>query len=144
MKISGIRNKQTPVQNPSQRPEVGKVGSTFSNLLDNAEKDQSQRQLMEMVEKITAAGSRLKSAATESNIRDYKNSIKNYLAYVLKNFYKLRHDRSINYSTFYTRVEVINKEVDELTTKLMGQEKDNIDIVAEIDRIAGLILDVYS
>nr|WP_315989575.1 DUF327 family protein [Desulforamulus aquiferis] len=70
--------------------------------------------------------------------------MKEYLSYVLKNFYKLKHDRSINYSTVFTRVEIINKEVDELTQKLLGQERDNLDIVAEVDRIAGLILDVYS
>ncbi|WP_304542047.1 YaaR family protein [Desulforamulus aquiferis] len=144
MKISSFGNKQSLPKSTAQKTEISKVGQAFSNLLDNAEREGTQGQLMEMVEKIKAAGSRLKMSATEANIRDYKELIKEYLSYVLKNFYKLKHDRSINYSTVFTRVEIINKEVDELTQKLLGQERDNLDIVAEVDRIAGLILDVYS
>ena len=55
----------------------------------------------------------------------------------------MRDDRSVNYSTMYTRVEIINKEVEELTNNLLNEEKRNIDVVAEVDRITGLILDVY-
>lgn len=144
MKISSFRNKQSPLKSYSQRLEAAKVEKPFSSLLDNAEKDQTQGELMEMLEKVRAAGARLKLSATESNIKDYKSVIKDYLTFALKNFYKLKHDRSVNYSTVYTRVEIINKEVDELTKKLLSQEKYNLDIVAEVDRIAGLILDVYS
>lgn len=147
MKISTItgRNKNSSgFKLTATGTEGAKVNKTFSGTLDLAERDHSQRQLMEMVDKIKAAGNKLKSAATENNIKEYKNLIKEYLSFVLKNYYKLRHDRSVNYSTIYTRVEVINKEVEELTRKLLTQEKANIDVVAEVDKIAGLIIDVFS
>lgn len=147
MKISTItgRNKNSSgFKLTAPGTEGAKVNKTFSSTLDLAERDHSQRQLMEMVDKIKAAGNKLKSAATENNIKEYKNLIKEYLSFVLKNYYKLRHDRSVNYSTIYTRVEVINKEVEELTRKLLTQEKANIDVVAEVDKIAGLIIDVFS
>ena len=97
-----------------------------------------------MVDKIKAAGANLKLAATEDNVQQYKDVIKDYLTFVLKNYHKLKHERSVNYSTIYTRVEIINKEVEELTNKLLNEEKNNIDVVAEVDKITGLIIDVFS
>ncbi|GAB6158754.1 hypothetical protein JCM39194_19540 [Desulfotomaculum varum] len=121
-----------------------RTSQSFAVILENQTREQSQQHLWEMAEKIKAAGNKLKSAATEENIIQYKECIKDYLTFVLKNYHKLRHDRSVNYSTVYTRVEIINKEVDELTRRLLSEEKSNIDIVAEVDRIAGLIIDVFS
>ncbi|MEW6696718.1 MAG: YaaR family protein [Bacillota bacterium] len=147
MKISAISgNKQNP-GNLKFTPGSGegvKAAQSFSAILENKDKDQTQKQLWEMAEKIKTAGNKLKSAVIEDNIKQYKDAIKEYLGFVLKNYHKLRHDRSINYSTVYTRVEIINKEVEELTQRLLSEEKDNIDVVAEVDKITGLILDVYS
>lgn len=147
MKITAISgNKQNPgsIKGTSAPLEGVKVKQPFSSVLEGAEKDHTQKQLQEMVEKIKVAGQKLKSAATEENVRQYKDKIKEYLTYVLQNYHKLRHDRSINYSTVYTRVEIINKEVEELTHRLLGEEQGNIDLVAEVDKITGLILDVYN
>lgn len=144
MKILAISNKQNDNKRIATGPfEATKAKQVFSKVLESEEKDYAQRQLQEMLEKVKTAGEKLKSAVTEEHIRQYKDSIKDYLTFVLKNYHKLRHDRSINYSTIYTRVEIINKEVEELTIKLLGEEKDNIDVVAEVDRITGLIIDVY-
>ena len=142
--ITGQNKNSSRLRKPSAGTEGAKVKKTFSSSLDTADRDHTQKELMEMVEKIKAAGNKLKSAATEQHIKEYKGLVKEYLTYVLRNFHKLRHDRSVNYSTVYTRVEIINQEVEELTQRLLAQEKGNIDIVAEVDKIAGLIIDVFS
>lgn len=147
MKISAMSGNKRNHGNLKLTPggvEGVKFSQPFSTVLDHKEKDHAEGQLWEMVEKIKAAGNKLKSAATEENIKQYKDSIKDYLTFVLKNYHKLRHDRSINYSTVYTRVEIINKEAEELTRRLLTEEKGNIDVVAEVDRITGLIIDVYN
>jgi len=142
--ISGNKQNHGNLKFTAGGAEGAKTSQSFSAILENKEKDHTQKQLREMVEKIKTAGSKLKSAAIEENIIQYKDAIKDYLTFVLKNYHKLRHDRSINYSTVYTRVEIINKEVEELTQRLLNEEKQNIDIVAEVDKITGLIIDVYS
>ncbi|ABO48996.1 protein of unknown function DUF327 [Desulforamulus reducens MI-1] len=141
--ISGNKQQAGQTRIPSAVVEGSKANQLFTKLLENEEKDYAHKQIKEMVEKIKVAGNKLKSAATEENISEYKEGIKDYLTFVLKNYHKLRHDRSVNYSTIYTRVEIINKEVEELTNNLLNEEKRNIDVVAEVDRITGLILDVY-
>lgn len=145
MEISAVSGNK---QNDKSRSVTGALEPTkskqvFSKVLESEEKDYAHKQFQVLLEKVRVAGDSLKSAVTGENIRQYKNSIKDYLTFVLKNYHKLRHERSINYSTIYTRVEIINREVEELTVKLLGEEKDNIDAVAEVDRIAGLIIDVY-
>lgn len=147
MKISAIAgNKQNhgQIKGTSSMAEGVKASPAFSSVLEGTERDHTHKQLQEMVEKIKVAGQKLKDSATEENVREYKDNIKDYLTFVLKNYHKIRHDRSINYSTVYTRVEVINKEVEELTQRLLGEEKGNIDIIAEVDKITGLLIDVYS
>lgn len=142
--ISGNKQNSSHLKPPTNHSEGVKQTQSFSGILENTEKDHTQRELMEMVDRIKVAGTKLKSAATEDNIREYKDVIKDYLTFVLKNYHKLRHDRSVNYSTVYTRVEIISKDVEELTNHLLSEEKNNIDVVAEVDKITGLIIDVFS
>ncbi len=142
--MSGNKQNHGTVKLPTSHAEGVKQTQSFSGILENTEKNHTQRELLEMVDKIKSAGANLKSAATEDNVRQYKDVIKDYLTFVLKNYHKLKHERSVNYSTIYTRVEIISKEVEELTNKLLNEEKNNIDVVAEVDKITGLIIDVFS
>ncbi|MBO8137276.1 MAG: YaaR family protein [Desulfotomaculum sp.] len=140
MKISSI-NKQTFWPSLTKVETKGK--KSFSNLLDMAHQDNTRQQLLQMLNKIKEIGNKLKVQVTEPVIAEYKQLIAEYLSYVLKNFYVLRKHRSLDYSTLYTRIEIIDKEVDELTKKLLNDQKENIDIVASLDKIIGLLIDIY-
>ncbi|MTI79952.1 MAG: DUF327 family protein [Firmicutes bacterium] len=140
MKINGI-NKQAFW--PKKNKVESKGEKSFNNQLDLANREHSKEQLRKMLKKINHVGNMLKVQASESSVADYKQLITEYLAYVLKNFYTLRKSRSLDYSTLYTRIEIIDKEVEQLTEHLLENEKEALDIVATLDKINGLLLDIY-
>lgn len=140
MKISNV-NKQSLW--PGRKRIDSKGQKSFSSYLDLANKDHSKEQLREMLNNINQLGNKLKQQITPETILAYKDLVKEYLAYILKNYHKIKRVRSIDYSNLYTRVEVIDQEVEELTKKFFSDQKDILDLVARVDRIEGLLLDLY-
>jgi hypothetical protein len=140
MKISNV-NKQSLWLNTKKTDPINQ--KSFSNLMDMANRDHTKQQLKEMLEKIKALGEKLKKQITPENIGEYKEHIREYLAYVLKHYHKIKRVRSVDYSNLYLRVEIIDQEVEKLTNDFLINQKDTIDIVAQIDKIAGLLLDIY-
>jgi len=124
------------------RPPAIKAGGSkdFSNTLDMAKRE--QRKLEEMLDKIKAAGDKLKRTKSKVDIIEYKKHIQEYLSFVLENYYRLKHDYGLG--RLLIRVEVINKKIEELTNALLEQQKANIEIVGKIDEITGLLIDLYN
>ena len=68
---------------------------------------------------------------------------KKYLKRVLDDMYELNKCSDTFNSRYYLTVETIDKKLQELTDKIIGNEKDNISILNTLDEIQGLMIDVY-
>ncbi|WP_051688136.1 YaaR family protein [Desulfofalx alkaliphila] len=141
MKISGSDNKSILWHENAKIKR--KSSKSFSSSMDMANHQHSKYQLRKMIDKIKTAGNRLKNQQTQTHINEYKNIIKEYLSYILRNYYILKKERSVDYSTLYTRIEIIDKEIEQLTMELLSDQSENLSIVARIDKIEGLLLDLY-
>ncbi len=140
MKVSSIDKSTSSAYNsPVVKSERGKE---FSDTMQSAHKDQQEQALKEMLNRIKSAGDRLKASKNVPDILDYKKRIQEYLSFVTKNFYSVQRDRRYN-GDMLLRVEVIDKEVDELTQALLAEEKGNVALADKIDKIRGLILDLF-
>jgi len=138
LKISSVdRNTGRKYKPPALKAGGGK---NFSSTLDMANRE--QRKLEEMLDKIKAAGDKLKRTKSKVDVIEYKKHIKEYLSFVLGNYYRLKQDYGLG--RLLIRVEVINKKIEELTTALLEQQKANIEIVGKIDEITGLLIDLYN
>ena len=140
MKITTSK-KSTLWSQSTVTPAKGK--QSFSDSLDFAQQQQSKEQLRAMVDDIKVAGKRLKDKQTYANLQEYKKIIKEYLNFILKNYYIIVKERNITQTTLYTRIEIIDKEIEELTMQLLSEQKENFAIMAKIDHIEGLLLDIY-
>lgn len=139
MKISSPKRNMSTINNP---PAIKKnTGGDFSASMDMEKREHRQQNLKMLLEKIKKAGDKLKESKKLSNIADYKKYIGEYLNFVLDNYYELRF--SERYRQILIRVEIINKEVEELTKELLLQQKSNIDIISKVDKIAGLLIDLF-
>jgi len=140
MKIFSVgksaRNEYKPVIVQKEK------GKEFSDSLQMAKRDQQEQELKEMLDKIKIAGNKLKVSKSVVDILEYKKYIKDYLSFVTNNYYEICQDRRY-YSSLLLRVEVINKEIDELTQALLEEEKTNIVLADKIDKITGLLLDLF-
>ncbi|NLM53001.1 MAG: YaaR family protein [Firmicutes bacterium] len=140
MKVTSSK-KSTFWSQSAITPTKGK--QSFAESFDLAQQQQSREQLHAMIDKVKVAGKRLKNKQTYANLQEYKKIIREYLTFILKNYYKIVKERNITQTTIYTRIEIIDKEIAELTIQLLSEQKENFDIVAKIDQIEGLLLDLY-
>ena len=138
MKISS----QERMSKTNNSPAIKKnTGENFSASMDMEKREHRQQNLNKLLEKIKQAGKKLKESKNLNNIAEYKKYISEYLNFVLDNYYELRF--SDRYRQILVRVEIINKEVEELTKELLLQQKSNIDIISKVDKIEGLLIDLF-
>lgn len=140
MKISSIGKRpgsrvSSPVKKPSEQD--------FSSFLDLAKRENAEYQLEEMLGRIKKLGEKIKAAPTLQSIKEYKKMITEYLAYVLKNYYRIAKDYNIYTARLHIRVEVINKKVEEMVNNFLENQKDKIKLIKSMDEIEGLLLDLY-
>ena len=138
MKISSQKRNMSSTSSPAIKKNLG---GNFSASMDMEKREHRQQNLIMLLEKIKKVGEKLKESKSLDNIAEYKKHIREYLAFVLDNYYELKF--SERYRQILVRVEIINKEVEELTKELLLQQKSNIDIISKVDKIAGLLIDLF-
>ncbi len=115
----------------------------FSSNLNMAQKEHTEKDLKEKLQRIYELGIEIKDRPNLDRIRQYKQHVKEYLSFFLKHFHKLSQEYGLNSSQILTRVEVINKKIEELSNDFMKQQMESINIISRIDEISGLLLDLY-
>jgi len=140
MKVSIIGNLFK--EQKSYKVKRGNDGD-FSSNLNMAQKEYTDRELKEKLQKINELGNEIKDKPNLDKIKQYKQYVKEYLSFVLKHYYKLSQNYGMYSTQILTRVEVINKKIEELTDDFVKQQMENINIISRIDEISGLLIDLY-
>ena len=115
----------------------------FSQSFSFARERRSEEQLKEMLDNIKKKGNRLVISKCYSDVKAYKNMIKEYLQAVLRNMYNIKKDISFWQTQYFITVDTIDEKQEELTQMLLNGETDNIKVAASIDEISGLVVDIY-
>ena len=115
----------------------------FSQSFSQARDRKSQEQLEKMVNDIKSRGNRLVVTKTYADVRMYKKMIKEYLESVLQYMYDTQKDISFWQTQYFITVDTVDGKLEELTSQLLGDEAENINIASTIDEIQGLIVDIY-
>lgn len=113
------------------------------------------------------AGNQLSEEISQENIKKFKTAVGQFVLFVIRNNYEISSKRKKNRfghdlivpsrTNFFSnyaipphiidpkyQITVINKKLDELTQITLENQKDNIKILAQIDEIKGLIVDLMS
>jgi len=139
MEISRTRRNTTVSQDKKNISNKKDFSQNFSF----ARQQKSEQQLKDMMDDIKKKGNRLSITKCFSDVKAYKNLIREYLESVLKNMYEIKKDISFWQTQYFITVETIDLKLEELTQMLLNQEKENLDIANTIDEISGLIVDIY-
>lgn len=139
MEISKVR-RTAPVK--QEGIAVGSK-SDFSKNFNFARQQKSEEQLKQMFKDIKSKGNRLAVSKCYADVKAYKRAIKEYLESMMAFMYSVKKDISFWQTQYYVTVEIIDKKLEELTTMLLSEEKENLNIAGTIDEIAGLIVDIY-
>lgn len=139
MEISKVR-RTAPVK--QEGITIGNK-SDFSRNFNFARQQKSEEQLKQMYKDIRNKGNRLAVSKCYADVKAYKRAIKEYLESMMAFMYSVKKDISFWQTQYYITVEVIDKKLEELTTMLLSEEKENLNIAGTVDEIAGLIVDIY-
>lgn len=139
MEISRARRK-SPVT-PDKKTVSSK--KDFSQNFSFARQQNSEQQLRDMMDVIKKKGNRLSITKCFSDVKAYKNLIREYLDSVLQHMYEVKKDISFWQTQYFITVDTVDTKLEELTQMLLNQEKENLDIANTIDEISGLIVDIY-
>jgi uncharacterized protein YaaR (DUF327 family) len=142
LNVSNVGRKAS-LSKPESTEKVHSRGQDFSTSMDMANKERSQQQLEEMMKKIDRAGKRLITTRSVEDAKEYRRQIQDYLTYVVKNAYLLKKESSPFDFGVHTRIEIINKKLDEITKEVIEEQKTTIRLAEKIEELRGLLIDVY-
>ncbi|MDR3559889.1 MAG: YaaR family protein [Negativicutes bacterium] len=148
MKINNMRSTKTPpLGDRDVASKTEQSSGQFASDLLNSQDTLSKERLNMMLEQITEQGKKLGEAPTYSELKAYREMVRSFLGEAVGRAYALqsqtgwdRQGRQKMYSTI--------KEIDHHLAGLaedvrQGQERQ-LDIMAKLDAIRGMLVDLYS
>ena len=123
------------------------LAQTFGEQLHKVQSSLVHQKLEGLFADIQRQGGTLSESLNLKDLMKYKELIQKFLDYAVNKMYHLKEqsgwDRRGRHKV-YTLVETVNKELEDLTKMLMSEQKDKISILAKVDEIRGLLVDIYS
>lgn len=127
--------------------DLSKVHKNFADQLHKVKTDLVHQELENLFNEIDKQGKVLGESQTIRDLKKYKDLIQRFLDYAVNKMYSLKEhtgwDRRGRHK-IYTMIETVNKGLESLTEQLLSGQQDKIAILAKVDEIRGLLLDIYS
>lgn len=149
LKIDGSNRNQRNIVNrvnsEGTKP-AGRKSVEFETHLYRQESQNLDETLKQMANDIIRQGEKLSKKVDISELRVYKKMIAEFLEEAVNGFARFSKesymDRRGRYR-IYSIVKNVNKNLEELTQEILKTERDHLKILARIEDIRGLILDIF-
>lgn len=143
--------KVNDISTVNQVPEVAKTvegDGSFKFTLASAITDADlQAKVDELLSDITAQGNRLAEHMDIRDMKKYRGLVKDFLNEVVYRSHKFSRENFLDRRgrhRVYGIIRLIDKNLDELASELVEDEKDHISILDRIGEIKGLLLDILT
>ena len=106
-----------------------------------------QQKVDALMKDITAQGNRIAEHMDIRDLKRYRGLIKDFLNEVVYRSHKFSRENFLDRRgrhRVYGIVKLIDKNLDELASALVEDEKDHISILSKIGEISGLLLDILT
>lgn len=144
-----IKVSQTgQVNQVEQRTPVKETDGSFKfTLISNIEEHELAQRLNLMMEDITMQGKRLLKHMDIRDMKRYRELIKDFMNEIVNRSHKFSRENFLDRRgrhRVYGMIKLVDKNLDDLAGALLADEKDGIAILAKIDEIQGLLLDILA
>jgi uncharacterized protein YaaR (DUF327 family) len=127
-------------------PNVNVRQSSFSDALRDSDARRRNAACENILQQIDAISERLKKGPTPADVKRYRSLIAEFVKEASGESYDIHEethwDHEGNRKNFLL-VKQINRSVEELLDTVMDQEKKQIDVVAKLMEIRGMLVDLY-
>lgn len=114
-------------------------------LISNIEEKDLQQKLSSMMQEITDQGEKIAKHMDIKDMKRYRELVKGFLNEVVNRSHQFSRENFLDRRgrhRVYGIVKLVDKNLDDLASELVKDEKDHLEIVGRIDDIRGLLLDI--
>ena len=139
-------NQLTPTAPTEAAAAVERGDGSFKfTLASQIEEKDLQQKLNTLMEDITSQGQRIAEHMDIKDMKRYRQLVKDFMNEVVNRSHKFSRENFLDRRgrhRVYGIVKLVDKNLDDLATELMSDEKDHLSILGRIDEIRGLLLDI--
>lgn len=120
-------------------------GSFKFTLTSQIEEKELQQKLNSLMEDITAQGEKITQHMDVRDMKRYRELVKDFMNEVVNRSHKFSRENFLDRRgrhRVYGIVKLVDKNLDELATELVKDEKDHLAILNKVGEIRGLLLDI--
>ncbi len=107
--------------------------------------------LVELLDDIHTLGDKLKENPSFSLIKEYKEAVRGFVAYVVKNSLKLEKTTLKGFRVLkrkgkpqLTIVQIVDRKLESLAAEILRNQKDQLHIIEKVNELEGLLIDLLS
>ena len=141
-KINDV-SKAMPVE---MQTRPSKADGTFKFILaSNVEDAELNSRLNSLMTQITEQGEKIAKHTDISDMRRYRELVKDFMNEVVNRSHVFSRENFLvrrGRHRVYGIVKLVDKNLDDLATELLKDEKDNLAILSKVGEIRGLLIDI--
>lgn len=142
IKVNDV-SKAMPVENQTKPSQAD---GTFKFILaSNVEDAELNSRLNSLMTQITEQGEKIAKHTDISDMRRYRELVKDFMNEVVNRSHEFSRENFLDRRgrhRVYGIVKLVDKNLDDLATELLKDEKDNIAILSKVGEIRGLLIDI--
>lgn len=123
------------------------AGLDFPDVLHEYHGPEWKVNLDELLEKLDQIGARLAKNFSIYDLREYKETLRNFLKESFGHVYQLKCETGWSYQgkpKIFQCLQLIDQELEALSKSVLAEQKDRLKILDKLDQIRGLLVDLYS
>ncbi|MCL2576289.1 MAG: YaaR family protein [Defluviitaleaceae bacterium] len=142
IRVGDISAVNQPIVNPvKEKFESGDFAFTLKRIAS----DGLAERLSGLITNITEWGKKIADHRDIADLKHYRGLVKEFINEVVTNSHEFSRENFLDRRgrhRVYGIVRLVNAELDELAQDLLSNEKSHIEILARVDEIHGLLLDM--
>jgi hypothetical protein len=144
IKVNEVQQAAQVQQTQSTKP----ADDTFKFMLaSNIEDAELSQRLNLLMEEIVMQGDKLVKRTDIRDMKKYRTLIKEFMNEIVNRSHKFSRENFLDRRgrhRVYGIIRLVDEKLDELAKELVSEEKDSISILAKVDEIRGLLLDIFA
>lgn len=142
-----VNNMQQLNQVEQKAPVQETDGSFKFTLISNIEEQGLKERLNLMMQEITMQGKKLGKHMDVRDMKHYRALIKEFMNEIVSRSHEFKRENFLDKKgrhRVYGMIKLVDNKLDELAQELIKDEKDHLTILAKVDEIRGMLLDLLT
>lgn len=142
IKVNDV-SRAMPVENQTKTSQAD--GSFKFILASNVEDAELNSRLNQLMTQITEQGERIAKHTDIADMKRYRELVKDFMNEVVNRSHEFSRENFLDRRgrhRVYGIVKLVDKNLDDLATDLLKDEKDNLTILSKVGEIRGLLIDI--